>query len=181
MPSDDQVSKDQAYFEQAMKHVMPLDSDQCTSPLKHTAEDLEPAVRIKAPHTVFDPQTTVHFHFRVPFDHHHFDTDQPLKFSKSGVSLKPLKRLTQSNIESSIDLHGMTQDQASTALASWLSQALNHRYRIVHIIHGKGVQGVLKMCVNEWLQTHPSVLGFCSAQPQHGGTGALYVLLKQRN
>ena len=50
------------------------------------------------------------------------------------------------------------------------------------IIHGKGqsnkaAQAKLKSYVNRWLPDLPEVQAFCSAQPQHGGVGAAYVLL----
>ncbi|RMD71241.1 MAG: DNA mismatch repair protein MutS, partial [Gammaproteobacteria bacterium] len=57
------------------------------------------------------------------------------------------------------------------------------RYRCVRIVHGKGRrsarQPVLKQKVNGWLRARDEVLAFCSARPHHGGTGALYVLLRR--
>jgi DNA-nicking Smr family endonuclease len=52
------------------------------------------------------------------------------------------------------------------------------------VIHGKafsqsGQQPVLKSYVNDWLRQLPQVLAFCSAQPKDGGSGALYILIKQ--
>jgi DNA-nicking Smr family endonuclease len=38
---------------------------------------------------------------------------------------------------------------------------------------------VLKVKVNAWLRQKDAVLAFCSARPQDGGTGAVYVLLKK--
>jgi DNA-nicking Smr family endonuclease len=32
--------------------------------------------------------------------------------------------------------------------------------------------------MNSWLRQHHTVLAFSSAPPRHGGTGALYVLLR---
>jgi len=37
----------------------------------------------------------------------------------------------------------------------------------------------IKSHVNTWLRQHPQVLGFTSCLPRHGGTGALYVVLKR--
>jgi DNA-nicking Smr family endonuclease len=53
----------------------------------------------------------------------------------------------------------------------------------VRIIHGKGYgsnnQGpIIKPLVNKWLQQRNEILAFCSARPNDGGTGAVYVLLK---
>ncbi len=59
--------------------------------------------------------------------------------------------------------------------------------RMVLVITGKGItaskSGVLKESVPRWLN-EPSlrrhVLAFDYAEPQHGGEGALYVLLKRK-
>ena len=56
--------------------------------------------------------------------------------------------------------------------------------RCVRIVHGKGLSSegklpVLKVKVNSWLRQKDDVLAFCSARPQDGGTGAVYVLLKK--
>jgi DNA-nicking Smr family endonuclease len=55
---------------------------------------------------------------------------------------------------------------------------------VVRIIHGKGNTSlgkmpVLKGRVNSWLRQKNEVLAFCSARPNDGGTGAVYVLLKR--
>ena len=54
------------------------------------------------------------------------------------------------------------------------------------IVHGRGEKkaekeqsAILKGCVNHWLQELDAVQAFHSAQPQHGGTGAAYVLLRK--
>jgi len=56
--------------------------------------------------------------------------------------------------------------------------------RCVRVVHGKASgasdkPALLKSRVNSWLRQHPEVLGFASCQPRHGGTGAVYVLLKK--
>ena len=55
------------------------------------------------------------------------------------------------------------------------------------VITGKGVwrsdSGILKEMVPRWLNEVPNrarVLAIANAQPRHGGSGALYVLLKRR-
>ena len=54
----------------------------------------------------------------------------------------------------------------------------------MRIIHGKGKSSegklpVLKGKVNAWLRQWDQVLAFCSARPNDGGTGAVYVLLSR--
>ncbi|WP_448192124.1 Smr/MutS family protein [Azospirillum sp. sgz301742] len=90
-------------------------------------------------------------------------------------------------IDGRIDLHGMTQAQAHTALASFVHRAWHEGRRCVLVITGKGSfsaeGGVLRRSVPRWLGDAPlrsMVLAVQSAQPRDGGDGALYVLIKRR-
>lgn len=98
-------------------------------------------------------------------------------------------------IEGRIDLHGMIQDQAHEALTYFIENSLLNQKRCVLVITGKGKakstseewlmpgQGVLKRRVPEWLSCPPfnkKILKICEAQPKHGGSGALYVYLRQQ-
>jgi DNA-nicking Smr family endonuclease len=90
-------------------------------------------------------------------------------------------------IEGKIDLHGRTQAQAHDDLHDFVARAHAAGKRMVLVITGKGItaskSGVLKENVPRWLN-EPSlrrhVLAFDYAEPQHGGEGALYVLLKRK-
>ncbi|HYG84731.1 MAG TPA: Smr/MutS family protein [Azospirillum sp.] len=90
-------------------------------------------------------------------------------------------------IDGRIDLHGMTQAHAHTALASFIHRAWNEGRRCILVITGKGSfsaeGGVLKRAVPRWLADaplRPMVLAVQPAQPRDGGEGALYVLIKRR-
>jgi DNA-nicking Smr family endonuclease len=90
-------------------------------------------------------------------------------------------------IEGRIDLHGRTQQEAHDDLHAFLSRAHAAGKRCVLVITGKGVTGsktgVLKANVPRWLNEpglRRHILAFDYAEPQHGGEGALYVLLKRR-
>jgi DNA-nicking Smr family endonuclease len=90
-------------------------------------------------------------------------------------------------IEGKIDLHGRTQQEAHDDLHHFLARAHAAGKRMVLVITGKGITGaktgVLRENVPRWLN-EPSlrrhVLAFDYAEPQHGGQGALYVLLKRK-
>jgi Uncharacterized protein conserved in bacteria len=82
-------------------------------------------------------------------------------------------------------LHGLTRQQAEQVLEAFLVEQLDQQHRCILIIHGKGTrshdnQPVLKNLCENILKLKASVLAFCSAHNQDGGTGALYVLLKKR-
>jgi DNA-nicking Smr family endonuclease len=90
-------------------------------------------------------------------------------------------------IEGKIDLHGRTQAQAHDDLHDFVARAHAAGKRMVLVITGKGItgakSGVLRENVPRWLNEpilRRHVLAFDYAEPQHGGEGALYVLLKRK-
>lgn len=82
-----------------------------------------------------------------------------------------------------LDLHGLTTVQAREELELLLQHAQHNRIRCIQLIHGKGNRSAsttpkLKSWANQWLRQRSEVLAFCSARQRDGGTGALYILLK---
>ncbi|WP_417320818.1 Smr/MutS family protein [Emcibacter sp.] len=101
-------------------------------------------------------------------------------------------------VEGKIDLHGMTQDRAYRALSSYISRARSGGKRVILVVTGKGGpkrdlsslsqreyenrRGVLRDQVPNWLSSgelRHSVVSFFSANREHGGEGALYVILRK--
>ena len=92
-------------------------------------------------------------------------------------------RMGKYEIHSTLDLHGKTVEQSRQAVWGFAEDCYKQGVRCGLITHGKG-QGreepaKLKSCVNHWLPQIDSVLAFHSAQKQHGGLGATYVLFKK--
>lgn len=99
-------------------------------------------------------------------------------------------------IDYKLDLHGLTQIEAKQALEEAILGAWKNRLRLILVITGKGLRqsktsdlsdneatGVLRRIVPRWLKEAPLsnfVLAFSSAQQTHGGSGALYVLLRRQ-
>jgi DNA-nicking Smr family endonuclease len=111
------------------------------------------------------------------------ESDESIQFHRSGLQQKLLKKLTQGqmSISGRIDLHRLNSAAAITQVEVFLRQSQQLGRRCLLIIHGKGKKSakpILKNLLNIWLRTQASVLAFHSAQPQHGGTGAVYVLIK---
>jgi DNA-nicking Smr family endonuclease len=91
-----------------------------------------------------------------------------------------LKRGTLA-IEARIDLHGMTQAEAHDALSRFIVRAQKHGSRAVLVITGKS--GVLHSAVPRWLDqgdNRERILAIRRAHAQHGGEGALYLMLRRR-
>lgn len=110
----------------------------------------------------------------------------------TGIDKRQAERFRrgQTPIDGKIDLHGRTQQEAHDALHTFVTRAHHAGKRCLLVITGKGMTtkqgvakaGVLKENVPRWLN-EPSlrrhVLAFAYARPEHGGEGALYVLLKR--
>jgi DNA-nicking Smr family endonuclease len=104
----------------------------------------------------------------------------------AGVDRATAERLKRGRrpVEATLDLHGMTQAEAHRALAAFIagSRAAGRRCVLVITGHGRASGGVLKAAVPRWLDEpdlRRVVLAIAPAQPQHGGHGALYVLLRR--
>jgi len=110
--------------------------------------------------------------------------------AQPGIDRHTSERLRKGRreIDARIDLHGMTQDQAHAALASFLQRCQHEDRRAVLVITGKGSVsaggGVLRRAVPRWLSEPPlagRVVGVETAAQRHGGDGACYVLLRRRH
>ena len=83
-------------------------------------------------------------------------------------------------IEAKLDLHGMTQAEAHDALTRFIARAQKHGSRAVLVITGKS--GVLHRAVPRWLDADENrnrILAIRRAHAQHGGEGALYLMLRR--
>lgn len=111
--------------------------------------------------------------------------EDSMGYSALGIQKNVLKKLRKGHfgLDASIDLHGLTREEANKQLSRFLHFSIEEGYRCVHIIHGKGYRSpdnhpVLKNDINIWLRQYKEVLAFCSTPPKDGGTGAVFVLLK---
>ncbi|TXS96379.1 DNA endonuclease SmrA [Parahaliea maris] len=111
-----------------------------------------------------------------------------LEFKRPGVQNGVYRKLRQGRYEheARLDMHRMTVAVARRELFEFIEQCHEYGLRSVMLIHGKGERkpeqersAVLKGYVNVWLRDLEAVQAFHSAQPRHGGTGAVYVLLKK--
>jgi DNA-nicking Smr family endonuclease len=96
-------------------------------------------------------------------------------------------------VDAVIDLHGMRQDEAHTALIRFIRSAQAQRFSVVLVVTGKGgsgpvtdgryeERGILRRMVPHWLrmpEMRGCIIGFETAERHHGGEGALYVRIRR--
>ncbi|SDJ75632.1 DNA-nicking endonuclease, Smr domain [Ferrimonas sediminum] len=114
------------------------------------------------------------------------DPDDPIGFARDGVQHGVYKnlRLGKYQIDARLDLHGHSVVEAKQTLLQFIKDCQRCEVRTALVLHGKGrqsspVKGMLKSCVAHWLPQISEVLAFHSALKVHGGTGAVYLLLKK--
>jgi DNA-nicking Smr family endonuclease len=113
---------------------------------------------------------------------------RPVHPPNPGIDRRTAERVRKGEmpIDARLDLHGMTQEAAHRALDRFIAHAVERGQRLVLVITGKGrldSPGVLRDAVPRWLAAGaqgPRVLLSATAQPRHGGGGALYVYLRRR-
>lgn len=117
---------------------------------------------------------------------HRIDSDEGLEaaFVAPGVDRRELRKLKRGDYApgNRLDLHGKTAAEAVTSVKRFIDSSRRHN-RVVCIVHGRGLHSegnvaILKSRVRECVRSHPAVLAYADAPPNDGGTGAVYVLLR---
>jgi DNA-nicking Smr family endonuclease len=161
-------------FRESVEDAEPLDLDQA-----------EPYRQRPPPVPIVQPTDLVDKDLGAELSEAEVETHEFLLFSRAGVQKRLLADLQRGymEVELELDLHGLTIPYAQEVLDEFLAECARRRVRCARIIHGKGYrsqerQPILKRKVNYWLRLRPEVLAFCSAARRDGGTGAVYVLLR---
>ena len=104
-----------------------------------------------------------------------------------GLRYLPNLREGLYSIQGQIDLHGMSREEARTAVEDFIIRMSSQRSCCVKVIHGRGInspndRAVLKENLSRWLATRRMsrhVVAYASAPFKDGGVGAIYVLLRR--
>ncbi len=115
-------------------------------------------------------------------------SDEYIQGYVQGINSKTFRKFKAGkiSIQAHLDMHGLNTLQARLRLLNFMREQYINNKKCVLLIPGRGKNSplgtpVLRNEVQTWLTQEPLkriVLAFCSAQPNHGGTGALYVLLR---
>ena len=104
----------------------------------------------------------------------------------SVLSKKNIRDFNKGNvfIENKLDLHGFNQEDAKNLLEDFINQSIENGKRLILIITGKGKEGegVIKNNIISWLNNKSlrnKILAVNHASKKHGGSGAIYILLRK--
>lgn len=114
--------------------------------------------------------------------------DEPWTLSADGISNGRLRQLVAGRlpVDAESDLHGMTREGMYDALSGVLEHALDNGYRVLRVVHGRGLHSgdgrpVLKEALYAWLRDGPYAGWVLAVKPVPGaGGGAALVLLRRR-
>ena len=102
------------------------------------------------------------------------------------LSKKNIKDFSKGNvfIDKKLDLHGFNLVEAKNLLKNFINQSVKNNKRLILVITGKGKEGegAIKNNIVSWLNTkglRNKILAVTYASNKHGGSGALYILLRK--
>lgn len=110
----------------------------------------------------------------------------PVAWKRDGVQEGVYRnlRLGRYQVDARLDLHRHSVEQTRNELLSFIEECRRHGIRTILISHGRSSRpdalgNRLKTALAHWLPRLDAVQAFHSAQPVHGGLGAIYVLLRK--
>ena len=114
------------------------------------------------------------------------DTQEYVEWINNGYRVSIIKKMRNGHfaVRDSLDLHGLTLEEAEEAVDIFLKESIKKGYQCVKIIHGRGLRSphgpVLKEALVRSLsgRYRKYVVAFVTARQCDGGLGAVYVLLK---
>ncbi|MBB3169556.1 DNA endonuclease SmrA [Simiduia aestuariiviva] len=167
---------------QDLSDVRPLAVEPRVALVKHSMSEV--ALRQKradAVRTEVEEYNRLSGEFIEPVDPH-----DVLAFKRPGIQNGVYRnlRLGKYAMDARLDLHNLTVEQARLAVHTFVQDCCQHDIRSALITHGKGEgrkpqPAMLKSCIAHWLPQLTEVQAFHSAQKQHGGVGATYVLIRK--
>lgn len=182
VPEKKEPLAEEDLFSRAMQGVKPMDGK---------GRDIAPHKKVKIQPSDDEDKDTLDALNRLVNGHVEFDvqySDEYIQGYVHGINSRTLKKLKDGklSVQAHLDLHGLNALQARISLLNFIREQYLNSRKCVLLIPGRGKNSplgapVLRNEVQRWLTQEPLkriVLAFCSAQPRHGGTGALYVLLR---
>ncbi|MGR5297925.1 DNA endonuclease SmrA [Vibrio mediterranei] len=111
--------------------------------------------------------------------------DDLIEFKRDGMQEGVYRKLRLSKypLQAKLDLHRRTLKEARDEVVKFLQQCMRMDIRTVLIVHGRGERSnppaLMKSYLAHWLTQIKDVQCVHSAQRFHGGSGAVYVMLRK--
>ena len=105
-----------------------------------------------------------------------FEKEEEKRKSQSSVYIKNL------SIDASLDLHGLTQDEAWNSMQIFTENCIRKGYKKILFIHGKGNHSqdpVLGNLVRLFIEQNPKLGKSAHPDAKLGGSGATWVMIKR--
>jgi len=176
---DPNQDDDSGLFRRLMGDATPLSKDK-------RAPEFKPRPKPRARFKREDEVAVLRESLEADIDEIETGAGESLRFQRPVVGRRTMRKLARGSfsVQDEIDLHGMTVNEAKSVLREFVNAACANGLTCVRVIHGKGLGSghrgpVLKGKVNNWLRRWDEVLAFVSTRQVHGGTGAVYVLLRK--
>ena len=123
--------------------------------------------------------------------HYEVERVQPheeIGFKCHGIQDGIFRKLRQGKfpIDARLDLHRMTIDKAREVVFGFINDCVKYDLRTILITPGKGDRNMedpalLKSYLVHWLPQLADVMAYHTAQPNDGGAGAFYVILRKNS
>ena len=165
-------------FQRAFADVAPMNKGG-----RDVAIQSAPVQAAPAPRPTFAQLLEQNIEFEMEYTHEY------ISGQVRGLDSKIFRKLKNGefSMQAHLDLHGMNADQAKLAVLDFIRRCYMEGKRCVLLIPGRGRNspmglGVLRQELTAWLTRAPLkrvVLAFTTALPRHGGSGAVYLLLRQ--
>lgn len=164
-------------FVQAMEKVKPIAKTERKQPPEKTSK--------KKPRILVVKRTSAPLHTRLSDGVAPQTTEDAWALRADGISRERLKRMAATAPALTLDLHGLTRDEALDLLQHEFELAVVHKLRVIAVVHGRGLhsqgKAVLKDAVYQWLRDGTMARYVLAVIPQPGSGGGACLVLLRRN
>jgi DNA-nicking Smr family endonuclease len=171
-------AEDSDVFRDAVRDVKPI------APVNRVVHDM-PKPRPHPAKREEDERAVLAELAHLALDGDEVEIEDDAAFLRPGLPREILRKLRRTHwvIQDTLDLHGLTGDEAVAETAVFLAACRRDGRRCVRIVHGKGLRSpgkepVLKRRIRKLLTRRHEVLAFVEPRALHGGGGAVIVLLQ---
>lgn len=179
------MTDDKERFSDLMPDVKPLQNDTVPSEYNNPLPDDLRQVR---QHSATSSDHTSPTDFLSDTVKEWLDPHDVISWKRDGVQDGVFRQLKRGHYTptDNLNLHQHSVVQARQAVSAFIAACYQRGVRTGLVIHGRGLHSkpqpaLLKSLCAQWLPQFDNVLAIHSAAPEHGGSGATYVMIRKNN